>query len=98
VGSFIAGVAGWYCFDCRTWSYDPPHDETVRRWSGVTGIRRAQWPDAGDHSPRRRPPRWLRRIRGWWRGTPTTQAAQTLIGLGAILLVLAAIIVFSVRH
>jgi hypothetical protein len=44
---------------------------------------------------RRRPPRWIRRIRRWWRRTPPGQVAQTLIGLGLVLLVVAALIAFA---
>ena len=33
--------------------------------------------------------RLLRRIRRWWRETPPNQTAQTLIGLGILLLIVA---------
>lgn len=31
------GHTAWFCFGCRTWTYDPPHDETTPRLVGGTG-------------------------------------------------------------
>lgn len=46
------GHRAWHCFGCRTWTYDPPHDETVRPLVGGAGY------FGGDHAfdegPRRR--------------------------------------------
>lgn len=45
--------------------------------------------------PGRRPPRVVRRVRRWWRSTPRAEITQTLLGLGLLLIVIAAVIAFT---
>jgi hypothetical protein len=44
---------------------------------------------------RRRPPRWVRRVRRWWRETPRLEVAKTVIVLGLALIVVATLILLG---
>ncbi len=48
-------------------------------------------------SVERRRARWIRRVRRWWRETPAAEIGQDLMGVGLMLVVVAALIVFSLR-